>query len=89
MVANPNKYNIKLEPELREEMGAICDALGMTISGAMNVFARVFVMHSGFPFAVRIPDECFGCDCCECDGCCHGHCDGLADDADREDRDLR
>lgn len=78
MATNPNKYCIKLEPELREEMGAICSALGLNISGAMNVFARAFVMHGGFPFPVRLPDECFDCDCDECRGRCDD-CEGCRD----------
>lgn len=80
MATNPNKYAITLEPELREEMGAICKVLGLNISGAMNVFARAFIMHGGFPFPVRIPDEYFEqeCDCCrDCGcGCCDGHAEG-------------
>lgn len=47
--------NIRMDSELKREMDEISSDIGLTTTAAFNVFARQFVAHRGFPFAVTAP----------------------------------
>ena len=45
-----------MDSEVKAQMAAICDALGMSTSTAFNIFANAFVRAKGMPFAVTIQE---------------------------------
>lgn len=47
--------NIRMDSELKCEMDEISSDIGLTTTAVFNVFARQFVAHRGFPFAVTAP----------------------------------
>ncbi len=48
---------IRIEPEVRERAGEILDELGITMSGAINIFLRAVIREGGMPFDVRIGEN--------------------------------
>ena len=44
----------RMDSEVKAQMAAICDALGMSTSTAFNIFANAFVRAKGMPFAGTI-----------------------------------
>ena len=48
-------YSIRMDEELKAEMDSIAEQIGITTAAAVNIFARQFVAHRGFPFAVVAP----------------------------------
>lgn len=46
----------RMDSDVKAEMAAICDRLGMTTSTAFNIFANAFVRAKGMPFPVTIQD---------------------------------
>ena len=46
----------RMDSEVKAQMAAICDALGMTTSTAFNLFANAFVRAKGMPFSVTIQE---------------------------------
>ena len=48
--------NIRLDTELKRQMEEVASSIGLTVTAAFNVFARQFVAHRGFPFAVVEPE---------------------------------
>ena len=46
----------RMDSEVKTQMAAICDALGMSTSTAFNIFANAFVRAKGMPFAVTIQE---------------------------------
>ncbi len=47
--------NIRLDSDLKREMEEVSSDIGLTPTAVFNVFARQFVAHRGFPFAVVAP----------------------------------
>ena len=47
----------RMDSEVKAQMSAICNQLGMTTSTAFNIFANAFVRANGMPFAVTINEE--------------------------------
>ena len=47
--------NIRMDSDLKRQFDAVAQAIGLTSAAAFNVFARQFVSHRGFPFAVSAP----------------------------------
>ncbi|WP_241157361.1 type II toxin-antitoxin system RelB/DinJ family antitoxin [Adlercreutzia sp. ZJ242] len=47
--------NIRLDSDLKRKMEEVSSDIGLTPTAAFNVFARQFVAHRGFPFAVVAP----------------------------------
>ncbi len=56
--ANVN-LNIRMDRELKNNLDVLCSELGLTVSAAINIFAKAMVRHGGIPFDVRIdmPNE--------------------------------
>jgi DNA-damage-inducible protein J len=48
-------FNIRMDADLKKEVDEVSGSIGLTTAAAFNVFARQFVAHRGFPFAVVSP----------------------------------
>ena len=48
-------FNIRMEEEVKERVDEIASLIGMPTATVFNVFARQFIAHRGFPFAVTAP----------------------------------
>ena len=46
----------RMDSEVKAQMAAICDALGMSTSTAFNIFANAFVRAKCMPFPVTIQE---------------------------------
>ena len=46
----------RMDSEVKAQMAAICDALGMSTSTAFNIFANAFVRAKGMPFPATIQE---------------------------------
>lgn len=46
--------NIRMDAELKNNLDQLCNELGMTISTAVNIFAKAMVRKGGIPFEVRL-----------------------------------
>lgn len=44
-----------MDADLKKEVDEVSGSIGLTSAAAFNVFARQFVAHKGFPFAVVTP----------------------------------
>lgn len=54
MAQRQNKnFTIRLDPQVKEEAERLFAELGMTLSGAMNIFLHQALIARGLPFAVR------------------------------------
>lgn len=51
--ANVN-LNIRMDRELKNNLDALCNELGLTVSAAINIYAKAMVRCGGIPFDVRI-----------------------------------
>lgn len=49
-----SNMTFRIDSEVKAQMAAICDALGMSTSTAFNIFANAFA--KGMPFAVTIQE---------------------------------
>ena len=47
--------NIRIDSDLKRSVEEVSASIGLTPTAAFNVFARQFVAHRGFPFAVVAP----------------------------------
>jgi len=47
--------NIRIDADLKQSVDEVAKSIGLTSAAAFNVFARQFVAHKGFPFAVVAP----------------------------------
>lgn len=54
-MANVN-LNIRLDENLKNEFGRICESMGMSMSTAFNVFAKAVVSERAIPFEVKASD---------------------------------
>mgnify|MGYP001660639775 FL=1 len=55
-MANVN-LNIRLDENLKNEFGRICESMGMSMSTAFNVFAKAVVSERAIPFEVKASDD--------------------------------
>ncbi|NLM19829.1 MAG: type II toxin-antitoxin system RelB/DinJ family antitoxin [Clostridiaceae bacterium] len=46
------KININLNREDKEKMEEICEKLGITMTGAINMFVKKMIVEEGIPFEV-------------------------------------
>lgn len=49
--------SIRLDEDVKNEMDAVCESIGVSMSTAFNVFARAFVRSRGFPFDVKLQEK--------------------------------
>ncbi len=50
-------FSISLEEDMKNDIDAVCESFGMSMSAAFNVFARAFVRNRGFPFDVKLQEQ--------------------------------
>ena len=55
MATQSAKINTRLEPELKAQVEAILDGLGLTTAEAIRLYFKQIIHHRGIPFEVRIP----------------------------------
>lgn len=48
-----SNMTFRIDSEVKAQMAAICDALGMSTSTAFNIFANAFVRAKGMPLLLR------------------------------------
>jgi DNA-damage-inducible protein J len=51
---NTATIQIRTDPEVKAESRAIFEALGITMSDAVNIFLRQAIREGGFPFEVKL-----------------------------------
>lgn len=51
--------NIRMEENLKKQFDTLCNELGLTMTTAINIFAKTMVRQRGIPFEVSlsIPNE--------------------------------
>lgn len=54
MTSNVPATTIRIDPEVKREAVAVLDELGLSMSGAMNIFLRTLIREGGLPFDVRL-----------------------------------
>jgi DNA-damage-inducible protein J len=47
----------RIEPDVKSQAEAILDVLGISASGAINMFYKQIILHNGLPFDVTIPAD--------------------------------
>ena len=50
-------FSIRMENSLKKSFGEICDSFGMTISTAINIFAKTVVNQKRIPFEIKAPNS--------------------------------
>ena len=55
MAVRTANVNVRVDPEIRKKASDILEKLGMTESGAINMFYNQIVLNNGLPFEVKIP----------------------------------
>ncbi|CUO80724.1 type II toxin-antitoxin system RelB/DinJ family antitoxin [Collinsella aerofaciens] len=54
MTSSVPATTIRIDPEVKREAVAVLDELGLSMSGAVNVFLRAVIREGGMPFDVRL-----------------------------------
>ncbi len=51
--------NIRMEENLKKQFDNLCNELGLTMTSAINIFAKTMVRQRGIPFEIslHIPNE--------------------------------
>jgi len=44
----------RIDEEMKEELNRICEALGLTLSGALIIFAKKMINERGLPFDLKL-----------------------------------
>ena len=47
--------NIRIDRQLKEQSSEILEGLGLSLSGAINMFLRQVILQDGIPFKVEYP----------------------------------
>ena len=56
-MSNLASLNVKIERSVKKEADTIANAMGMTLSTAINVFVRQMVQERAIPFRVHLTNE--------------------------------
>jgi DNA-damage-inducible protein J len=51
------QINIRLESHLRDEAEKVLGKLGVSLGEAVKIFLNQVVLHNGFPFEIKIPNQ--------------------------------
>ena len=54
MTSNVPATTIRIDPEVKREAVAVLDELGLSMSGAVNVFLRAVIREGGMPFEMKV-----------------------------------
>ena len=57
MPSNIPATTIRIEPEVKREVSAILDELGLSMSTAMNMFLRAVIREGGMPFEMKVSKD--------------------------------
>ena len=57
MAAKTANLNVRMDPELKEEVQSILDTLGISTTEAVRAYFKQIKLHQGIPFELRIPNE--------------------------------
>jgi DNA-damage-inducible protein J len=49
--------NTRIDSESKEQAREILHSLGISMSGAVDMFFKQIVLHRGIPFEIRLPNE--------------------------------
>ena len=55
MAAKSSNLYARIEPDIKEQAESILDALGLTVSAAINMFYKQIIYNNGIPFEVKLP----------------------------------
>ena len=55
MATKSSNLYARIEPEVKEKAESILAALGISVSGAINMFYKQIILQKGIPFDVKIP----------------------------------
>ena len=55
MAAKTANLYARIEPEVKEQAEQILNALGVPVSGAINMFYKQIILQNGLPFDVKLP----------------------------------
>ena len=47
--------NIRIDEQLKEQFSQVLESLGISLSGAINIFLRQLILHDGIPFKIEYP----------------------------------
>lgn len=56
MATKTANLNIRMDPELKDEVQQILDTLGLSTTEAVRAYFKQIQLHKGIPFALRIPN---------------------------------
>ena len=56
MTTKSSNLYVRIEPEVKEKAESILATLGISVSGAINMFYKQIILQKGLPFEVKIPD---------------------------------
>jgi DNA-damage-inducible protein J len=51
--------NIRIDEDLKRDFDAVCNDLGMTMSVAINVFAKTVTRRKAIPFVITMEEDPF------------------------------
>ena len=54
MPSNIPATTIRIEPGVKREAQAILDEIGLSMSGAVNMFLRAVIREGGMPFEMKV-----------------------------------
>jgi DNA-damage-inducible protein J len=57
ILAETTSLNIKVDRDLKAQADALFNAMGMTLTTAVNVFIRQAVQEQAIPFQIRLDDK--------------------------------
>ena len=55
MAAKTANLYARIEPEVKEQAESILAALGISVSGAINMFYKQIIFQNGLPFDAKLP----------------------------------
>ena len=47
--------NIRIDEQLKKQSSQVLEGLGISLSGAINIFLRQLILHDGIPFKIEYP----------------------------------
>ena len=47
--------NIRIDEQLKKQSSQVLEGLGISLSGAINMFLRQLILHNGIPFKIEYP----------------------------------
>jgi len=55
MASKTSNLYARIEPEVKEQAEDILASLGISVSGAINMFYKQIILQRGLPFEVKLP----------------------------------